>query len=187
MDKKTYYAHNDELFKLRAEQLHGLFNFLNNHINLTGQIVVSVGCGVAADLHLLKGRYSQKIGIDANSSVIDYCKKQQHAKFIHARHSKALDDFADNSVDMLLALDIDSHILPQQFIKQALPKLKKNGTLILTERQHNEQIYHRMLLLPFIEEIKEQNKQHNIKVFTRLHDENLEHDRDNVVLIVTKQ
>ena len=146
--KEEYFAINSEDLQKRTAQIKELLSSLNIS---SVDTAVSLGCGTAAELPLIKAK--NKIGVDHNPSVIDFCKETHKAEFVCSDGFSYLDKLNNESVDLIFALDIDTNMIPLLLIKQAMSKLKQGGSIIITERENNIKIYNRMLLLPFIDEI----------------------------------
>ena len=172
--------HRDYLPKRRA-QLESLFSFLNFN---SGSSVVSVGCGVAAEFSVLD--FSRKVGMDLNPVLIMFCKEVHDAEFFCGNYMTHFSNIPDGSVDLVLALDIDTNILLVPFIRDSLRKLAKNGRIVVTERENNVNVYGRMLLLPFVQQIKSEFSLAHVKFYSRMNQVTDKDDRDNFVLVVTK-
>ena len=85
MRKQTYFQIQSVYLNFRSPQVKQLLNFLKKHINLSSDTVISLGCGVAAEFQHLT--HKNKIGIDQDPSMIDFCKStHKHSTFICANH-----------------------------------------------------------------------------------------------------
>lgn len=171
----------------RIREIHTLFDFLAPSIKFQGDKVISVGCGTGAEFTVLAEKFKQKIGIDQDSAIIDFCESvHKNTQFIFANYLLYAQKIENNSADLILALDIDTNILPDILVNVLLPKLKKNGVMILTEREDNMRIYGRMLLLPHIQGINLTMSAKNVEIqtFTRFNKEASKEDRDNFVVVV---
>jgi len=176
---------NEEYLQMRIKQVKSLFAFLQNHITREAECIISVGCGVAPEFDLFAAKV--KVGIDHNPSMVDFCKRTRQGTFVYSDAIGYLGTLHNESVNLILALDIDTNILPVLLVSKALPKLKREGALILTEREDNARIYGRMLLLPFIKDIKKEFSQYRVQAFTRFNKEPDKQDRDNVMMVIQKQ
>ncbi|MBW3018952.1 methyltransferase domain-containing protein [Candidatus Woesearchaeota archaeon] len=180
----VYLDYHSKYLPKRTEQLRSLFQMLNGKISLSGNTVVSIGCGVAAEFPLLD--FSTKIGVDFNPTLILFCKQKHEGDFVCENYMAYLDGLEDSSVDLVLALDIDTNIIPSVLIRSSLRVLKHNGSLVITERENNVNVYGRMLLLPFIEQIKKDFPLAEFKFYSRMNVVTSKDDRDNFVLTVKK-
>jgi len=179
LSKEDFFAVQQDYLKFRTPQVKNLLDFLNKHISLKGESLLSIGCGVAPELPLLKNNFPIRIGIDHNPSIIDFCKSTHSEQFICTSYL----DFSPGRFDCILALDIDTNLPPISVIHTVLPALRKGGHLILTEREDNLRIYQRYLIP--LQKIKQEFSTHKIQVFQRLNKEISKEDRDNIILIIT--
>jgi SAM-dependent methyltransferase len=181
---EDYFEYHSKYLPKRTEQVRALLSTLSDRVNLAGNTVISVGCGVASEFSLLD--FKQKIGIDFNPRLIEFCTKKHIADFVCDNYMAYFESLDDNSVDLVLALDIDTNIIPSLLVKHSLRVLKPGGSMIVTERENNIHIYGRMLLLPFIDQIKQEFPVHQVKFYSRMNHITSKDDRDNFVLTVKK-
>ncbi len=186
VSRDEYFAVNRHYLDSRKTQLFSLFDFLRKKIELRGDVLLSVGCGVAADLELLAPQFRHPIGIDTNPSLIDFCKSTHpRSEFHHTNHVLFFDSLKDDSVDCILALDIDTGVPPLELLRLSRNKLKEGGYLIITERESNLLIYQRLLLKPFLPRlIRESNN--SITSYSRFNSRPYMDDRDNFVVVYRK-
>jgi|SRR3989344_6164434 len=182
------YIQQDYLQK-RILQVHSLFDFLAIYGKFQGKKMISIGCGTAAEFKVLCENFAEKIGIDQDSAIIDFCKSiHKKTSFICSNYLTYIKKIENDSADLILALDIDTNILPDIFVNALLPKLKNNGFMILTEREDNARIYGRMLLMPHIQDIINTTTAKNIEVqtFARFNKLPVKEDRDNFIVLIKK-
>ncbi|MBN2420728.1 methyltransferase domain-containing protein [Candidatus Woesearchaeota archaeon] len=149
---------NKDYFEYRMQEMEPIIDFLKNKICLKGEKLISVGCGTAPEISMLDYDFSEKIGIDLNQKAIEFCKNQnKHAEFYCMHAIEYLEKEKADSVDCILGMDIDLNIFPDALIEQSFKVLKKNGSIILTERKDNLKIYGSYLLLPIIQRIEKEN------------------------------
>lgn len=112
----------------------------------------------------------------------------KNTQFICANYLTHARKIENNSVDLILALDIDTNILPDILVNVLLHKLKINGIMILTERENNMRIYGKMLLMPYLQDMVSETltKNAEIQTFTRFNKEPIKDDRDNFVVVIKK-
>ena len=188
--EKEYFQVNSEYFRARKSQCQRLIEYISNCISLRGKKFVSLGCGVCAELAQLAGKFDELDAVDTDASIIDFARKLRltNVKFHNQISNIYLDRIADNSIDLIFALDVDSNLPVMLTIEQARRKLKTGGAIVLTERESNTLIYGRMFILPFIEEIQTKySNDFEIKLFNRLNMQPIKEDRDNIVLLLKKR
>jgi hypothetical protein len=180
VSREEYFRIQKEYLEFRKPQIKVLFDQLQRHISLDGDNVVSIGCGVAPEFLFLE--HQNKVGLDHNPSIIDFAKSTHDATFYCMNYMEYLESAEDHSIDLILAIDIDSNIIPDMLIRLALQKLKSTGALVITEREYNIHLYGRSLLLSQMDKPKRYPADY--KLLTRTHMILLREDRDNLVLIV---
>ncbi len=211
---RAYFLRRQEQLRTLFTHLSSIVLRQTSAVNRT---YVSLGCGTAADIALLSSDFSSLIGVDHNSDIIDFCRQyavgsrysstinhqpstvkqlsstvnrppSTDIRFVHAVHLIWLEQQADNSIDVLSALDVDSNMFPEEIVRLAAKKLKQNSVLIMTEREDNERIYGRYFLLPFIEEWKECYAQgFTIETTINIHQSTKQEERDNVVIVLRRK
>jgi hypothetical protein len=186
ISKEEYFAVNEEYLGFRKAQVESLIDFLKRHIELKGELFVSVGCGVAADVAVLSDHFTRLIGIDHNPSIIDFCNNvHKNHSFYCDNHMSFLEKQEDGSIDCIFALDIDTNSPPLVLLGLAMKKLRERGYLIITEREYNKIIYRRLLLEPFLDDLVRESGNH-ISSFGRFNDPAVNDDRDNFIVIFRK-
>ena len=181
---EDYFEYHSKYLPKRTEQVRALLSMLSDRVNLAGNTLISVGCGVASEFSLLE--FQNKIGIDFNPRLIEFCQSKHMADFVCDNYMPYFDSLDDNSVDLILALDLDTNIIPTLLVKHSLRILKPGGSIIITERENNVNIYGRMLLLPYIDQIKQDFPLAEVKFYSRMNHITSKDDRDNFVLTVKK-
>jgi len=189
ISKKEFFSKQKIILNNRKPQVEFLLEKLKKHIYFSGNKLLSLGCGTAHELSILKESFDEVIGVDIDSAIIDFCKEtHEDISFVCENNLIFLEKQKEDSVDLILCLDIDTNIFPQRLLSIAKTKLKKRGSIVFTERQNNISIYDRLLLFAFIEQIKKQFQEE----FYFYEDNNLlnvadPNTRDNVVLMAKKK
>lgn len=111
-----------------------VFNWLND---LQPQYkILDVGCGTGINLTYLKAITDFVIGIDLSKEAIEFCKLRGHKKLSQANVLSL--PFKDNSVEIVLALDILEHIENDELaIREFKRVLKSEGKLLITTSAFN--------------------------------------------------
>lgn len=185
ISKQEYFNKQLIVLELRKTQVQGLLDFLEEQYLLSGKKVISVGCGVGTELLYLT-KFQERIGLDTNNSILDFARnKNEHSEFICTNYMTYLDEQEDDSIDCIIALDIDSNILPVTLLRLAKQKLQVGGILVMTERENNVNIFNHLLLLPRMKDLKEITGE-NLQLYTRLHKQPQPEERDNIIVVYKK-
>ena len=186
-----YVGKQKQYHSTRKSQLNKFFSFISQYVSLQGGKLASLGCGTAPEAELLSNNFKHIDCVDQDAAVIDFCLHHNavpNAKFIHQISNIYLDKQPDCSIDCILALDIDTNLIPQNTIELAKRKLRSNGLLILTERENNIAIYGRLLLYPFIAQLRQlYSDDFAFRMLVNLHESPVPGERDNIVLIMKKR
>jgi SAM-dependent methyltransferase len=75
--------------------------------NQTNLKVLDVGCGTGLTMQYLR-RYGTVTGVDLSPVALDFCRRRQHQSLVMAPLEKL--PFAENSFDLVTALDIIEHL-----------------------------------------------------------------------------
>ncbi len=137
-------------------------------------------------MSVLSKTFQKKIGINLNSSIIDFCKESHDFEFHCANYTTFLDSAKDNSIDCIFALDIYTNIFPILLLKLAKRKLKKDGHLVMSERENNQVIYKRLLLQPFLHNLTRESN-NRITPLSRFNERMNRDDRDNFIVVFQKR
>jgi SAM-dependent methyltransferase len=98
--------------------------------SVTPRRIVDVGCGTGATLATL-AEHGEVIGIDRSPHALHYCQKRGHHRL--ARGDAAALPLADESVDVLTALDLLEHIGDDAgAVREFVRVLRPGGLLIAT-------------------------------------------------------
>lgn len=111
-----------------------LFFVIHKYLKNKEAKVLDVGCGTGAIMKAFKDEGFDIRGIDYNQTAIDYC----HEKGLNATLG-SLDDqqFADQSFDCVVALDVLEHIeKDDEAVRQIGRLLKPGGILVATAPAH---------------------------------------------------
>jgi len=93
--------------------------------------ILDVGCGTGINLIYLKRRANFVIGIDSSKEAIDFCKLRGHKTLCQADILSL--PLKDNSIDIILALDVLEHIDNDELAISELHRvLKPKGKLFIT-------------------------------------------------------
>jgi len=97
-----------------------------------GKTLLSVGCGVAAELKVLKKKSIFTLGLDPERSFLCEGKIKGNAdEFIQAIGERL--PLRDGSFDLVLLFEVLEHVIkPEVTLKEICRVLKPNGTLFLT-------------------------------------------------------
>ncbi|MEA3399310.1 MAG: class I SAM-dependent methyltransferase [Patescibacteria group bacterium] len=194
ISKEEFFSRQKTILNKRKNQINSLFEKINKHISISGDKVLSLGCGTAYEIIILKENFNKVCAVDINNSIIDFCKEEYFCKeysgvdFVCENNLIFLENQKGSSIDLILCLDMDSNIFPKQILSIAKNKLKQNSSIVFTERANNINIYGRLLLFPFIENLKKEFGKDFI--FYEEYSENDYIDsetRDDVVLIAKKK
>jgi predicted TPR repeat methyltransferase len=186
--KEEYFSMNSDYLVSRKSQIDKLLEGLASLHSLKGDKMISVGCGVAPEMSLLSSRYKRRTGIDTNPLIIEFCSKEHDAEFVCSDALSYLDRLKDGSVDTIFALDIDTNMLPVLLARTAMQKLRSGGTLLLTERENNINIYNSLLLAPFEPQMRREfHNTADISTLKRFNNDPVKEDRDNFVMLMRKR
>lgn len=111
-----------------------LFAVVRKYLKAKDAKILDVGCGTGAIMKAFKDEGFDICGIDYNQTAIDYC----HEKGLEATLG-SLDDqqFADQSFDCIMALDVLEHIEKDaEAVKKIGRLLKPGGILVATVPAH---------------------------------------------------
>ena len=111
------------LYKARLRML--------KRLNITGKVVLEVGCGSGPMTKYLVNNYSEVNAIDISSEAIKICKS--HLKNNNLKLQVALAEelpFEDSSIDIIFAYDVFEHIEKLEVaLAESSRVLKNNGIL----------------------------------------------------------
>lgn len=121
------------------------------NLNL-GKMILSVGCGTAVELQLLKGREFVGVGLDPERSFLLEGKKKGNAHDFVRAIGENIPLRAD-CLDLVLLIEVLEHVIkPEVVLKEISRVLKPNGTLFLTVpnklylfETHGIQIYYKQI------------------------------------------
>lgn len=128
--------------------------------------ILDIGCGTGGNLQLLNESFIDVMGVDNSDLAIRYCQDKNLKNILKAE----LPDLAlveDNSVDLILLLDVLEHIEDDNFTIAVLKsKLKKGGYLLMSVpafsflwTKHDEGFHHkrRYSLSEIVKKLKAQD------------------------------
>ena len=104
-----------------------------NHLNITGNNVLEVGCGIGPMTKYLEANFKTVNAIDISSDAIDYCKenfKSSNTAFEVASAENL--PFKNESFDIIFAYDVYEHVADHIIcFKEAKRVLKSGGILFI--------------------------------------------------------
>lgn len=116
-----------------------IISLLENHLKLTGGIILDWGCGPARLTRhlpgLLEGLDCTLFGSDYNSKTIDWCKKNIAGISFKTNGLLPPLDFDKNSVDAIIGVSIFTHlseVAHELWMQELTNKLKPGGLAIFT-------------------------------------------------------
>ena len=152
MERQEY----DRMFKLedtywyfrgRRSIIGGLLQkYLN--INAKPLRILDVGCGTGLMLEHLQGRNQKPVGLDSHELSMIYCRKRGVERLTRGDVTRL--PFADNSFDLIMALDMMEHVEDDRALLSEFHRVAAPGARIMLTvpahpflwSEHDEALHH---------------------------------------------
>lgn len=105
--------------------------------------IVEIGCGHGAFQYFIqKFGYKNSIGVDGSQEQVNLSKKLNIDNIIHGDLVEYIKSLNDNSLDLLIALDVIEHFTKEELsnLVDDMYRVLKKGGLIITHQPNGESI-----------------------------------------------
>lgn len=129
---QSYDAEPDNVMLILEEDL---FAELFAGVEVTGRVVVDIGCGTGRHWHRLSSRRpSQLHGVDSSAEMLARLRVRHPDAVVHVRRGGTLTPFEDRSVDVVVStLMLGYARCPEDELREWTRLLKVGGEIVLTE------------------------------------------------------
>ncbi len=101
--------------------------------NLKGKKILDLGCGGGFFTHIAAELGGDVLGVDYSSSAIHFAKNRYPNRQFNVADATTLQQFPDNSFDVVLLMDVIEHIYNQdQTMKEIQRILKPHGKVLIS-------------------------------------------------------
>ncbi|MDP7323689.1 MAG: class I SAM-dependent methyltransferase [Candidatus Woesearchaeota archaeon] len=119
-------------YRARRDLLYKVLKGMHKQFDKT----LDFGCGVGANLSMLRKISKNVIGIDYSQKAIDYCANRGYDHAVRMSGDNL--EFEENSFDLVLCSDVLEHIEDDKTaLKEIARVLKPGGILLFTVPAHN--------------------------------------------------
>jgi methionine biosynthesis protein MetW len=140
------FGENNRSYDVNRPQYY-LASQLLKHINVEGETVLDIGCGMGEFMDLLNQKKAKCVGVDGTKNCCDFVSEKGYKCYNVDLENQKL-PFKDGTFDVVVSLDVIEHLWNTElYLSEMQRVLKRGGYAILTTPNYNYYKYRVMHLL----------------------------------------